>query len=140
MANHQAPPEQLAAQAGEEEFLTVNMVMPAADDTAEGAAGFAHLLLSLAALALARFGAAPENHHTEALRELGPSSLPEVPADPFDGQLLRFRQANSGYQFHSIRPDLTDAPDAKGDPALTIVSSPEVPPLECFQGLAASNP
>ncbi len=98
---------QLAAQAGEAKFLTVNMVMPATGDTAGGSAGFGRLLLALSALALERFGAARENRCPDALRASVPSCLAGAPADPFDGQLLRFRAADGGYQLHSLGPDLT---------------------------------
>jgi hypothetical protein len=96
-----------AAQAREEEFLTVNMVMPAGGDSAKETVGFARLLFGLAALALERFGAAPENHYPDALRELGPASGPGTPLDPFDGQPLRYRNEDGGYVLHSIGPDIT---------------------------------
>jgi hypothetical protein len=131
---------QLAAQAGEEEFLTVNIVMPAMGDTAEGTASFARLLFGLTALALERFGAVTENHCQDALREYVPSSRPGTPVDPFDGQLLRFCGADGGYQFHSIGPDLTEAPGGKGDLALTVVGSAQGSLVEDAQSQAASNP
>ncbi len=111
-----------AAQAGEPQFLTVNMVVPETGDTAEGSAGFGRLLLALSALALERFGAAPEDHCQDALREYVPSCLAGAPVDPFDGQLLRFRKADSGYQLHCIGPDVSDAPSGKGDLASAVVS------------------
>lgn len=125
---HQNIARQLTAQAGGEEFLTVNMVMPAVDETAKETASFGRLLFALAALALERFGAAPENCCPDALHAFVPSSLAGMPADPFDGQLLRFRKADSGYQFHSIVPDLGKAPGGKRDLALPIVGSPRFSP------------
>jgi hypothetical protein len=102
MANHQAPPEQLAAQTGEQEFLTVNMVTPATGGTVQDGTCFARLLLRLAALALEHFGAGSDSQCQDAPPPK--SVLPclvKVPVDPFDGQLLCFRQADTGYQLHS---------------------------------------
>jgi hypothetical protein len=108
MAVNHVLAQQPPAQAGEEKFLTVNMVMPAAGDTAEGSASFGRLLLTLSALALGRFCAAGEKHSPDAVRVLLTSRLAGVPADPFDGQLLRFRQADTGYRLHSVEPELKD--------------------------------
>ena len=131
---------QLAAQTGENQCLTVNIVMPATGDTAEGTASFARLLFGLTALALERFGVARQNLRPDVLRESVPSCLAGVPADPFGGQLLRFREADGGYQFHSLGPDLTGAPGGKGDLAPTVLGSPEVSPPEGTQSQAASSP
>ena len=89
-----------------QQFLTVNMVMPAMGDTAKEAASLGPLLLTLAALAFERFGAARENDSPDAPREPAPSCRAGFPADPFDGQLLRFRKEDSGYAFHNLAPDL----------------------------------
>ena len=102
--------QQSTVQVGEVDLLTVNLVMPATGDTAEGTASFAGLLFGLTALVLERFGAAPQNHYSDELRELVPSCLAGIPVDPFDGQLLRFRKADSGYQFHSTSHDATATP------------------------------
>ena len=114
--------QQPAANAGEPRFLTVNMVMPAVGDSAKEAGSFTGLLLALSALALERFGAAPENPSLDALREPVPSCLAGIQVDPFDGQLLRFRKADSSYELHNIRPDLKDAPGGKGDPPVAVFS------------------
>jgi len=95
-------------QGGEGRLLTANIVMQATGETAEGSANFGHLLLTLSTLALARFGAAPEIRCQDALPKGAPSGLVGTPADPFDGQLLRFHQADSGIQLRSIGPDLKD--------------------------------
>jgi hypothetical protein len=94
--------QQPAVRAGEAEFLTVNMVMPAMGETAEGSANFARLLFGLTALALERFGATERNHAPEDPLMSEASRSTELPVNPFDGQILRFRKADSGCQFHSI--------------------------------------
>jgi hypothetical protein len=114
----------LAANAGQAEFLTVNMVMPAPDDTAEGSAGFGRLLLALSALALERFGSAQENPCPDAPRECVPSCWAGTPLDPFDGRLLRFSEADGGYQLHRTNHRLINAPVAKGDRTLAVPGSP----------------
>jgi len=63
--------------------------------------------LALAAVALEQFRAARSQYPT-ALSELSPAYLDTVPADPFDGQPLRYRKQGSGYIPYSIGPDLKD--------------------------------
>jgi hypothetical protein len=140
MANDQVPPEQLAAPNGGQQLLTVNMVMPALGDSAKEGASFARLFFGLSALALERFGAVRENCCQDALQQTVPSALARVRVDPFDGQLLRFRHAESGYELHSIHPDQEQDSGGKGEPALTVVGSAQVSPLEWTQSQAASNP
>ena len=106
---------EVAAEAGEKEFLTVNMVMPAMGDTAKETASFARLLFGLTALALERFGAAQENHSPDALRGLVPPCPADAPVDPFDGQLLCFCQADTGCQRSGICPTLAGVPSGKDD-------------------------
>ena len=140
MADHQAPPKQLTAPNSNStcQFLTVNMVMPTAGDSAKQGASFARLLFGLTALALERFGAVPENERKDAAPErqrkrdgLLSLSLPEsmssclagIPVDPFDGQLLRFRQTDAGYQLHSAGHYATAAQVGERDPGLQVVDS-----------------
>ena len=57
----------------------------------------------------------------EALEELVPDFLPEVPADPFDGEPLRYLVAEDGYLVYSVGPDATDhggQSDETGQPDL----------------------
>jgi hypothetical protein len=105
MADIQAPPEQLAATTKASQFLTVNVVMPAVGESAKEPASFARLIFGLAALALERFDAGRESDCQDALREAVSPCLAGAAVDPFDGRLLRFRQANGGYQIHSIRTE-----------------------------------
>lgn len=127
-------------QAGEEEFLTVNMVLPATGDTVEGSASFGRLLLALSTLALERFGKARENLCPDTLREFAPSCLTGAPADPFDGRLLRCCEEGNGYPFHSIGSDLMEGLGGKGDLALTFTGWPQVSPPEVAQSQVASSP
>jgi hypothetical protein len=113
---------QLAAQAAEEEFVTVNMVMLTLGDSAKHGASVARSLSGLTALALERFGGAQANDCQNAPQQAPSPCLAGV--DPFDGQLLRFCEADSGYQFHGIGPDLTSAPGGHGDLTPTVLSSP----------------
>jgi hypothetical protein len=83
------------------QLLTVNLVLPAAGGSGEEAVSFTRLLFGLAALALKQFGAAQPNDCPDSMRESFHPWLAGVPADPFDGQLLRFRQVEAGYQLHS---------------------------------------
>jgi hypothetical protein len=102
MTNDQTPAEQPVVPASASQLLTVSMVMPTMGDSATQGASFAGLLLGLAALALERFGAARERQCQAATEESLPSCLAGAPADPFDGQFLRFRNEDNGLQFYSI--------------------------------------
>ncbi len=56
------------------------------------------------AVALEQFRAA-HGRYPGTLSELTPTYLDTVPADPFDGQALRYRQHGNGYVLYSIGPD-----------------------------------
>ena len=107
------------------QLLTVNLVLPAAGKSGGETASFTRLLLGLTALALERFDAAREHNCQEAPREYVFPCPATAPVDPFDGQLLRFCEADDGYQLHGIGPDLTEAPREKGDLALAVGGSPQ---------------
>jgi hypothetical protein len=68
------------------------------------ASSFACLRTSIAAVAIERFrlvhGQLPKN-----LNELVPQFLPAVPADPFDGQPLRYHRLAKGYVVYSVGAD-----------------------------------
>lgn len=72
------------------------------------ASSLANLRLARTAVALEQYRAAHGNRYPTHLAELVPASLDAVPADPFDGQPLRYRQAGPGYVLYSIGPDLKD--------------------------------
>ena len=65
---------------------------------------FARLRLATTAIAVERFrlahGQLPEN-----LNDLVPQFLSEIPADPFDGQLLRYHRLAKGYVIYSVGSD-----------------------------------
>jgi RNA polymerase sigma factor (sigma-70 family) len=67
----------------------------------------ANLRLAVAAVALEQFRAARLQYPAD-LSELTPTYLDAVPADPFDGQPLRYRKQGAGYILYSIGPDLKD--------------------------------
>jgi hypothetical protein len=71
------------------------------------ASSFAYLRTSIAAIAVERFrlanGRLPKN-----LNELVPQFLSAVPADPFDGQPLRYHHLEKGYVIYSIGSDGED--------------------------------
>ena len=99
------------------------MLMPAAGDSTMEGASFARLVVDLAALALERFDAARANRHQDPLRERVSSRLVGVPVDPFDGQLLRFREADTGYQLHSVGHHVTATPVRERDPGVEVIDS-----------------
>ncbi len=117
----EAPPT-----AGEKKCLKFNIVIPVVGDSAEGSASFGRLLLDLAALAFDRFDAArakdgqdvarpglhnpgPQRPDRPAPRESAPAWLAGHAGDPFDGQLLRFRKAEGGYEIQSVGSGATVA-------------------------------
>jgi hypothetical protein len=77
-------------------------------EAAKEATCLARVRLGMIAVALEQFRALHENHYPSALAELAPAILPAVPADPFDGQPLRYRTKASGFLLYSIGPDLKD--------------------------------
>jgi len=54
----------------------------------------------------------------EALRELVPMYLPDVPLDPFDGKPLRYKRLERGYVIYSAGPDGTDDGGKEQPPAV----------------------
>ncbi len=76
----------------------------------------AHRRLSLTALAIERFRLRNGNQAPQSLAELVPTFLPEIPADPFDGGLLRYQRNPEGYRLHSIGRDRVDQGGKAGLP------------------------
>ncbi|MCX6916707.1 MAG: hypothetical protein NT167_27295 [Verrucomicrobia bacterium] len=108
------------------QVLTVNLVLPKSGKGGGETVGFTRLLFGLTALALERLDAAQEIHCPDALRESAPPCPAGVPADPFDGQLWHFGQADTSFQLHGIGPNFTEAPREEGDLALAVVGSAQV--------------
>jgi hypothetical protein len=75
--------------------------------TTREAIGLAHLRLAQIAIALEKLRAA-NSKYPDALTELVPKFLSAVPADPFDGQPLRYRKVGEGFVIYSVGPDLKD--------------------------------
>jgi hypothetical protein len=65
----------------------------------------ARMRAAQATLAVQRFRRAHNNALPPSLRELEPTWLNPVPADPYDGQPLRFRNRGSGFVIYSIGRD-----------------------------------
>jgi hypothetical protein len=63
--------------------------------------------LAMTAVALEQFRAA-SGKYPATLNELTPNYLDAAPADPFDGQPLRYRLQGAGYLLYSIGQDLKD--------------------------------
>jgi RNA polymerase sigma factor (sigma-70 family) len=71
------------------------------------AINLAILRLAMTAVALEQFRAT-HNLYPTTLSELTPAGLVATPADPFDGQPLRYRKQGAGYVLYSIGPELKD--------------------------------
>ena len=84
------------------------LVAGLAGRTAIEAESLARLRLGWTAVALEQFRAAHGRQYPATLSELTPEFLSATPADPFDGQPLRYRKKAGGYALYSIGPDLKD--------------------------------
>jgi len=111
------------------------------------AAGLAELRLAQTALALEQFRATNGGNYPTALAGLAPKFLKDVPADPFDGQPLRYRKTASGYQLYSIGADLKDDNGKResgnqGDLVFEVVKAPKAvsPPNARVPGTATAAP
>jgi len=89
--------------------------------------------LAQTAIVLEQFRLAHDGHYPTSLPELRPDFLNPAPADPFDGQNLRYRKEGSGYLLYSIGQNLKDdngkrltQPD--GDFVFTVINPPKSKP------------
>jgi hypothetical protein len=94
------------------------------------ARGLADIRLMQTAIALEQSRSTKGGKYADKLAALSPEFLATVPADPFDGQPLRYRKTATGYQLYSIGPDLKDdggkrESSGKGDLVFEIVSVTE---------------
>lgn len=78
-----------------------------------------------AALAVERYRLA-KGRLPERLDELVPQYLERVPADPFDGEPLRYSRREKGYVVYSIGPDGKDDGGAEEDPEDPRARAPDV--------------
>jgi hypothetical protein len=63
---------------------------------------------TLTAVAIERYRLEHQGTLPDKLNDLVPTYLPEIPADPFDGQALRFRKLERGYVIYSVGSDRED--------------------------------
>jgi hypothetical protein len=98
MAKADALGRQLVAEALDKKLVVLDLLLPSLGRrTAVEAECLAQLRLGGTAVALEQFRAAHENRYPAALSELTPEYLSVTPADPFDGQPLRYRKRGCGY-------------------------------------------
>ena len=100
--------QRLTEAAGQKLSVAAYMLPGLAGQAAKEAISLARVRLAWIGVALEQFRATHENHYPSALAELAPANLPAVPADPFDGQPLRYRTKAGGYLLSSVGPDLKD--------------------------------
>lgn len=74
----------------------------------EDATVIARLGAARVALAILRWRAAHGGTLPEPLGQLVPDTLPVIPDDPFDEQLLRYRRLSQGFTVYSVGPDFAD--------------------------------
>lgn len=100
---------QLVVEALDKKLFVLDLMLPSLGRrTAIEAECLARLRLGCTAMALEQFRAAHGNRYPATSSELTPNYLSATPADPFDGQPLRYHQKSSGYALYSIGPDLKD--------------------------------
>jgi hypothetical protein len=74
----------------------------------------AHLRTTQTALSVQRYRLA-EGHLPESFDNLVPTYMEIVPIDPFDGQSLKYRTLETGFEVYSVGYDLTDDGGAEKD-------------------------
>ena len=100
--------EKMAENARKGWYYMSSMILPGVTwITLHEAESDANLRLAQTAIALEQFRLA-EGRLPEHLAELAPQFLPAVPADPFDGQPLRYHRLDTGYVVYSVGRDKQD--------------------------------
>ena len=91
-------------------YLFSGVLLPALDKALyKGAERVGRLRVTQAALAVERYRLAHQNTLPASLAELAPQFIDSVPADPFDGQPLRYKKTSpKGFVIYSIGKDRTD--------------------------------
>ena len=93
------------------------MMLPALGRSSrKDASGVAVLRSAVVGCAIERHRLAHAGRIPDALAELVPTHLAEVPADPFDGKPLRYRHTNDTYTVYSLGED---GVDDGGEPQVT---------------------
>jgi hypothetical protein len=91
-----------ADEAKSNEFILCAMLLPALGKQAtKEATGLTQLRLAQTAIALEKFRLA-NGSYPDSLSALAPKFIPTVPADPFDGQPLRYGKVGVGYEMRSV--------------------------------------
>jgi hypothetical protein len=93
------------------------------------AGSLAFLRLAQTAVALAKFRSEHANHFPVSLTELRPNYLRSIPADPFDGEPMRYRKTGEGYVLYSIGQNLKNdggkpGHGNEGDIVFTVINPP----------------
>jgi hypothetical protein len=84
-------------------YIMSSMLLPAFTKVVvRDADNRARLRTAIAAIAVERWRVAHEGKIPDSLSELVPNFLPSIPADPYDGQPLRFKKLAQGYVVYSI--------------------------------------
>jgi hypothetical protein len=100
--------EAYATEARRKYYVFTGLTVPAlARISRREAEGLAFLRLAETACAIERFAIA-KGSFPGALSDLAPNFRVQVAADPFDGQLLRYKRLDDGYVLYSIGPDVHD--------------------------------
>lgn len=100
---------QRVTEAADRKLVILELLLPGlAGRATREAECLTQLRLGLIAVRLEQFCAAHDNRYPAALSELMPDDLTATPADPFDGQPLRYQKKGAGYVLYSIGPDLKD--------------------------------
>ncbi|NOS72149.1 MAG: hypothetical protein HOP33_19765 [Verrucomicrobia bacterium] len=125
---------QAVNQATNRQLLLSCMLLPGLGNVSWKEAGcLAWLRLAQTAVALEQFRTANDDHYPKSLRELTPSFLNAIPADPFDGQSLRYRKEGNGYVLYSIGKDIKDDNGKRlkqqdGDLVFSVINPPKSKP------------
>jgi hypothetical protein len=94
---------QLVAEASDKGLAALELLLPSIGRrTALEAQCLARLRLGSTAVALERFRAGHDGRYPATLSQLAPDYISAAPADPFDGQLLRYHPESGGYSLSSI--------------------------------------
>lgn len=91
-------------------YVLSGILLPALSKAIErSATAVAELRAAQASLAVERFRLANGLRLPDSLQQLVPQYLASVPADPFDGQPLRYKKASpKGFVIYSVGPNLQD--------------------------------
>lgn len=110
--------DQLSRALESKKFLYVSrMLLPSLDNAFEKFAETeARLRAARVALAIERYRLVKGGGWPETLEQLAPDFLASVPADPFDGQPIRYRRETGAYLLYSVGRDGTDQAGAIAPP------------------------